>query len=324
MRAATVSRFGGPEVFEVVETHDPVPGPGEVLISVEVIDTLWLETMVRSGAWQDSWPMRPPYVPGNGVAGRISEVGTGVDPNLLGRRVAAHTGGEGGYADRVVVAAETVVPVPGTVDLPTAAALLHDGATALALFDTLKVGPRDRVLVLGASGGLGLLCVQLARHRAAAVVAVARGAKLERVARLGPDAVIDSDRPDWVEQARAVLGASGADVVLDNIGGSLGEAAFTLTAPGARFSAHGTPSGRFAPIDRRAAEERGVSVTGIETVQLADSERKFYVEQALREAAAGVIAPIVGQTFPLEQAGAAHAAIEGRTVFGKTLITVTA
>jgi NADPH2:quinone reductase len=322
VRAATVSRFGGPEVFEMVETRDPVPGSGEVLISVEVIDTLWLETMVRSGAWQDTWPMRPPYVPGNGVAGRISEVGAGVDASLRGRRVVAHTGGEGGYADRVVVAAEAVVPVPDDLELTTAAALLHDGATALALFDTLKVGPQDRVLVLGASGGLGLLCVQLASHRAASVVAVARGAKLERVARLGPDSVVDSDRRDWIEQARAALGAAGADVVLDNIGGALGEAAFTLTARGARFSAHGTPGGRFAAIDRRAAEERGVSVTGIETVQLSDSERKAHVEQALREAAAGVIAPIVGQTFPLEQAGAAHAAIEGRTVFGKTLITV--
>lgn len=227
MRAATVSRFGGPEVFELVETPDPAPGPGEVLISVEVIDTLWLETMVRSGAGQDFWPMRPPYVPGNGVAGRIVQVGAGVDQSLRGRRVVAHTGGEGGYADRAVVAAESAVAVPDEVDLTVAAALLHDGVTALALFDTTKVGPRDGVLVIGASGGLGVLCVRLARARAAKVVAVARGAKLERVARLGPDASIDSARPDWVEQARAVFGEHGADVVLDNVGGALGEAGHT-------------------------------------------------------------------------------------------------
>ncbi|WP_329249755.1 zinc-binding dehydrogenase [Actinoallomurus sp. NBC_01490] len=321
MRAATVSRFGGPEVFELVETPDPAPGPGEVLISVEVIDTLWLETMVRSGAGQDFWPMRPPYVPGNGVAGRIVQVGAGVDQSLRGRRVVAHTGGEGGYADRAVVAAESAVAVPDEVDLTVAAALLHDGVTALALFDTTKVGPRDGVLVIGASGGLGVLCVRLARARAAKVVAVARGAKLERVARLGPDASIDSARPDWVEQARAVFGEHGADVVLDNVGGALGEAGFTLTARGGRFSAHGTPSGRFASIDRQAADEREVSVTGIQAVQLSERDRTRYVEQALREAAAGVIAPVIGQTFSLDQAGAAHAAIEGRTAFGKTLIT---
>ncbi|MFF3665776.1 zinc-binding dehydrogenase [Microtetraspora malaysiensis] len=321
VRAATVSRFGGPEVFELVETPDPAPGAGEVLISVEVIDTLWLETMVRSGAGQGFWPMRPPYVPGNGVAGRVVRTGAGVDQNLRGRRVVAHTRGEGGYADRAVVAAEAVVAVPDGIDLTVAAALLHDGVTALALFDTTKVGPQDGVLVVGASGGLGVLCLQLARARAANVVAVARGAKLERVARLGPDASVDSARPDWVEQARAVFGEHGADVVLDNVGGPLGEAAFTLTARGGRFSAHGTPSGRFANIDRQAADERGVSVTGIEAVQLSERDRTRYVEQALREAAAGVIAPVIGQTFPLDQAGVAHAAIEGRTAFGKTLIT---
>ncbi|WP_345458590.1 zinc-binding dehydrogenase [Actinoallomurus oryzae] len=321
VRAAMVSRFGGPEVFELVETPDPVPGAGEVLVGVEVIDTLWLETMVRSGAGQGFWPMRPPYVPGNGVAGRVVRVGAGVDQSLCGRRVVAHTGGEGGYADRVVVAVEAAVAVPDGVDLTVAAALLHDGVTALALFDTAKVGPRDGVLVIGASGGLGLLCVRLARARAAKVVAVARGAKLERVARLGPDALIDSARPDWVEQARAVFGEHGADVVLDNVGGALGEAGFTLTARAGRFSAHGMPSGRFASIDRRAADEREVSVTGIEAVQLSDRDRTRYVEQALREAAAGVIAPVIGQTFPLERAGAAHAVIEGRTAFGKTLIT---
>ncbi|WP_425434775.1 zinc-binding dehydrogenase [Nonomuraea jiangxiensis] len=303
---------------------DPVPGAGEVLIDVDVIDTLWLETMVRSGAGQEYWPMRPPYVPGNGVAGRVVQIGTGADQNLRGRRVVAHTRGEGGYAERAVVAAEAVVEVPDSVDLTVAAALLHDGATALALFDTTKVGPRDGVLVIGASGGLGVLCVQLARARAARVAAVARGAKLERVARLGPDALIDSARPDWAEQVRAVFGEHGADVVLDNVGGPLGEAGFTFTARGGRFSAHGAPSGRFASIDRQAADERGVSVTGIEAVQLSEHDRRRYVQQALHEAASGVLAPVIGQTFPLDQAGAAHAAIEGRTAFGKTLITTNA
>ncbi|WP_117210404.1 zinc-binding dehydrogenase [Allorhizocola rhizosphaerae] len=321
MRAAMVSKFGGPEVFRLVETPDPVAGDGEVLIGVEVIDTLWVETAIRSGAAQEYFPMRPPYVPGSGIAGRVLQVGAGVPRGLLGRRVVAHTGGVGGYADRAVVAAEAVVVVPDSVDLAVAAALLHDAVTALALFDVTKVGRGDGVLVVGASGGLGLLCVQLARARAERVVAVARGAKLERVARLGPDKLIDSARPDWIAQARAVFGEHGADVVLDNVGGQLGEAAFMLTARGGRFSAHGSPSGRFASVDWQAADERGVSATGIEAAQLTARDRSAYLEQALREAAAGVIAPVIGQTFPLDQAGAAHAAIEGRAVFGKTLLT---
>jgi len=316
-----VSRFGGPEVFELVEMPDPAPGAGEVLVGVEVIDTLWLETAVRSGAGHFYCQMRPPSVMCSGIAGRVMQVGEGVRHDLHGRRVVAHTRGVGGYADHAVVAAEAAVAVPDSVDLAVAVALLHDGATALALFDTTKIGSDDGVLVVGASGGLGVLCVQLARARAGRVVAAARGEKLERVARLGPDALINSARPDWIEQARAVFGQHGADVVLDNVGGPLGEAAFTLVARGGRFSAHGSPGGRFASVDRQAANERGISVTGIEAAQLAGPDRSNYIEQALRAAVAGEIAPVTGQTFPLDQAGAAHAAIEGRTVFGKTLIT---
>ena len=109
------------------------------------------------------------------------------------------------------------------------------------------------MLVVGASGGLGIVGVQLARARAKRVVATARGAaKLEQVRRLGADAVVDSAGPDWPARARDTLGGA-ADVVLDNIGGAVGEAAFALLAPGGRFSAHGTPSGRFARIDPQEA-----------------------------------------------------------------------
>jgi NADPH:quinone reductase len=321
MRAAVVTRFGGPEVLELTEQPDPVPGPGQVMIAVEFADTLFLETVVRSGTGRDYWPMRPPYVPGNGVAGRVIEAGDGTDRALLGRRVVAHTGGEGGYADRAVIGASEISAVPDGLGLDDAAALLHDGATALALFDATKVSAGETVLVIGASGGLGVLSLQLAQARAATVVAVARGAKADQVREQRPGAIIDSGRPDWLDQALAALPASGADVVLDNIGGALGEASFALVADGGRFSGHGTPAGRFAQVDREAARRRGITVTGIEAVQLSGEQLKRYTEQALAEAAAGHLAPVIGQVFGLEQAGAAHAAIESRAVFGKTLLT---
>ena len=321
MRAATVTRFGGPEVLTLVEQPDPAPGPGQVVVAVEVADTLWVETAVRSGAGQDFWPMRPPYVPGNGVAGRVAAVGGGVDRGWIGRRVAGHTGNEGGYADRAVIAADGLSAVPDGLELTVAASLLHDGPTVLALFDVTRVGREDTVLVVGASGGLGILSVQLGRARAARVVAVARGAKLDRVRERKPDAVVDSEQIDWVEQARSALGG-GADVVLDNIGGDLGEAAFALAAPGGRFSGHGTPSGRFAAVDEAEADRCGITVTGIERVQMSDAELTRYTDQAFVEAAAGTIAPVIGQTFPLERAADAHAAIEGRRVFGTTLLIV--
>lgn len=321
MRAAVVTRFGAPDVFAVTEQADPPPGPGEVAIAVEVADTLWVETQIRSGAGQDYWPMRPPYVPGNGVAGRVAAVGDGVDPALHGAAVVAHTGNEGGYADRAVVPAAAVSLVPDGVDLTVAAALLHDGPTGLALFDVTKVRANDSVVVVGASGGLGIVSVQLAEARAARVVAVARGAKLDRVRALGPDAAVDSERPDWVAQVRAALPEGRADVVLDNIGGALGEAALALVGRGGRFSGHGTPSGRFADVDRDAAAGEGVTVTGIEAVQMSPADLTRYTDLALREAAAGGLAPVIGQTFPLDRVADAHAAIEARTVFGKTLLT---
>ncbi len=321
MRAAVVTRFGGPEVFEVVERPDPVPGPGQVLVDVQAAHTLWVETAIRSGAGQDYWSMRPPYVPGNAVSGRVSRVGSDVDNAWLGRRVAGHTGNEGGYADRALVAADRLCVVPDTLDLAAAAALLHDGPTALRLFDVIAVGGADRLLVVGASGGLGIVSVQLGRARARRVVALARAAKLARVQELKPDAVVDSDDPHWAQQARAELGG-GADVVLDNVGGGLGEAAFALAVTGGRFSAHGTPSGRFAQIDRDEARRTGVAVTGIEAVQLPAAELTRYTRAALAEAAAGTIAPVIGQAFPLERVGEAHAAIEGRAVFGTTLLVM--
>jgi NADPH2:quinone reductase len=201
-----------------------------------------------------------------------------------------------------------------------AAALLHDGPTALALIDITKVSSGDAVVVVGASGGLGVLLAQLGRARAARVVTVARGAKLDRVRELGPDAVIDSEQPDWLAQARAALPPAGADVVLDNVGGDLGETAFALVAPGGRFSGHGTPSGRFAQVDQTTADRHGITVTGIEAVQMSAGDLKRYTERALRAAVAGTLAPVIGQIFPLDQAGSAHAAIESRAVFGKTLL----
>jgi NADPH:quinone reductase len=321
MRIVEVTRFGGPEVMVIRNVPEPVAGPGEVVVDVEVADVLWVETRIRQGQGGDHFRVTPPYVPGNGVAGWVDAVGDGVDEEWMGRQVVAHARELGGYAERVVLPARELTPVPKGLGLREAAALLADGPTALALFDGMKVAGGDAVLVVGASGGLGIVCVQQARARGARVVAVARDErKLARIRDLGADAVIDSEAPDWVEQARAALGGDGADVILDNVGGRAGEAAFELIAPGGRFSAHGTSSGRFAAIDEADAQRRGVTVRGIRDVQLPADELKRLTGHALAEAAAGRINPVVGQTFPLARAADAHAAIGRREVFGKTLL----
>ncbi|HLH99536.1 MAG TPA: hypothetical protein VKV06_02040, partial [Acidimicrobiales bacterium] len=119
MRVVSVERFGGPEVLVVRDRPDPVAGPGEVVVSVTASDVLWVDTMVRAGRAADVFPVRPPYVPGNGVAGRVISVGEGVDPGWLKQQVVAHTGGAGGtggYAEQAAVAVEEVVAVPDGVD----------------------------------------------------------------------------------------------------------------------------------------------------------------------------------------------------------------
>jgi NADPH:quinone reductase len=323
VQQVVVERFGGPEVLVAQEAPDPVAGPGEVVVAVRAADVLWLETMVRRGDGRPYWPMTPPYVPGNAVVGHVLSVGDGVDPSWLGQAVATETGGTGGYAERVTVPAAGLTPIPTGLDVTDAAALLHDAVTALALFDTTRITGGDTVLVVGASGGLGIISMQLAKAAGARVVAVARDErKLALIRTLGPDVVIDSDAPDWVDETRSALGGVGASVVLDNVGGEVGEAAFALVARGGRFSAHGTPSGRFAQIDQADAERRGITLTGIGEVQLSPEERLRLTARAFAEAAAGRISPLIGQTYGLDRAADAHAGIEARTVLGKTLLLV--
>jgi NADPH2:quinone reductase len=314
MRAIRVDSFGGPEVLRLVEAADPSPAAGQVVVRLEAVDTLNVETAVRAGAATAWFPTRPPYVPGGGGAGTVVAAGDGVDPAWVGRGVVAPTGQTGGYAELAAAAAGELVAVPAGVARTDAAALLHDGVTALALLDLLPVGTGDRVLVTAAAGGMGVLLVQLARAAGADVTAAARGErKLALLRDLGADAV-DYGRPGWTDELKA------PDVVFDGAGGALGRAAFAVTAPGGRFSAHGAAAGGFAPIDPAAAAGRGITVRGIGDVQLDARERRALLTRAVDLLAAGTIRPVVGRTFPLAEAAAAHRAIEARDVLGKTLL----
>ncbi len=323
MRVVQATRFGGPEVLVTSEAPDPVAGPGQVVIDVSVAPVLMLETQIRRGWGGEYFTVKPPYVPGGGVAGEVVSVGEGVDPAWVGRRVVTDTGEGGGYAEQAVALAEGLIPVPDGLGLPEAAALLHDGRTALGLAEEAQVQPGEWVLVVAAGGGMGILLVQLAHAAGAWVIGAARGKeKLDLAQKLGADAVVDYSEPGWPEQVCEATGGAGPDVVFDGVGGQIGKAAFEVTAHGGRFSAHGAPSGGFAEIDPQEAQRRGVTVRGIEQVQFAPADAKRLAERALSEAAAGRIRPIIGQTFPLERAAAAHAAIEARGVIGKTLLLI--
>jgi len=324
MRVVQARSFGGPEVLAAATAPDPVAGPGQAVVAVAAADVLFFDAIIRYGLATDFVPLRPPYVPGNGVAGQVTAAGEGVDPHWIGRRVVAHTGGTGGgggYAEQALVPAAALVPVPAGLGLPAAAALLHDGATALGLADSTGIRPGEWVLVVGAGGGLGLLLVQLARAAGAHVIAAARGSrKLDRALGLGAEVTADYSEPGWPQEVLTATAGIRPDVVFDGAGTHLGQAAFTITADGGRFSAHGSPSGGFALIDPAEARSRGITVRGIEQAQFTPDQLQALTTRALAEAAAGRIQPVIGQTFPLDRAADAHTAIETRSVTGKTLL----
>jgi NADPH2:quinone reductase len=323
MRVVEATQFGGPEVLVATEVPDPVAGPGQVVVEVSAADTLFVETEIRRGNGGEYFPVTPPYVPGGGVAGRVRSAGEGVDTGWLGRPVVTYLSDMGGYAEQVVAAADGLVPVPDGVGLREAAALLHDGNTALGLMEATGANAGEWVLVTAAGGGLGILLVQLAHAAGARVVGAARGKrKLDLVREQGADEVVDYSEDGWAERVRELTGGRGVDVVFDGAGGQIGPTALEVTARGGRFSAHGSASGDFALIDPQEAERRGVTVRGIEQVQGIGPEARRRVEQALAEAAAGRIRPVIGQTFPLGRAADAHTAIEERAVIGKTLLLV--
>ncbi len=324
MRAVEVSRFGGPEVLELRGLPDPAPDRGQVVVAAAACDVLFVDTMIRSGQGADYFPIRPPYVPGNGLGGTVVGRGEGVDAGWLGRPVVAHTGGPGGtggYAELAAVDLAFCAPVPDGIDLLDATAVLHDGTTALRVMETTAPQVGEWALVLGAAGGMGILLVQLLAARGVLVVGAARGsAKRAVVAEAGAAAAIDYGEAGWTAAILDATGGRRPTVVLDGVGGAVGGSAFEVIADGGRFSAHGSPSGSFATIDPVESERRGVIVTTITDLRFGTGDRSRLLVAVLTELAAGELAPLVGQAFSLAEASKAHLAIESRETVAKTLL----
>lgn len=317
MRAAVVREFGEPAVLRVDSVSEPVAGPGEVVVEVWYASITFVETQLRAGR-----PPNPamvpqlPFVPGNGVGGRITEIGDDVDPALLGRLVVTTTGGAGGYAERALVPATLPIELPGGVSVREAAALLADGRTALALARAASLAAGETVLIEAAAGGVGSCLAQLAVAAGAIVVAgVGSSHKAAVVAGLGARHVVDYSRGGCANEVSGLAGE--LDVVFDGIGGAVGASALTLLRSGGRFFRYGMASGAFTNI---AAERPDVQVR--QGIALNSTESRELSVEALRLAAAGQLIVTIGQEYPLMQAAAAHAAIESRSTIGKTLLRV--
>jgi NADPH2:quinone reductase len=311
MKAVWLTEYGAPSVLVERETDEPVAGPGEVVIEVAAVSISFIETMVRSGAMSSrAGGLEPPYVPGNGVGGTVIALGSDVDSAWAGRPVVSTTGGSRGYAQRVAVPAAGLIPVPDGVTLTDATALLADGRTATGLVEVAAPRAGETVLIEAAAGGVGSLLVQLCKAAGARVVAAAGGpVKTKVAAELGADVTVDYSIPGWADQVEPV------DVVFDGVGGDLGRASLGRLRPGGRFVLFGLASGRPTNVDRP-----DITLLGFEVLGQIGARADEFTARALAEAAAGRLRPLVGQTFPLVDAAAAHAAIESRATVGKTLL----
>lgn len=320
MRAIRVHKFGGPDVLRPEEIPDPVAGPGQVVVGLNVADVIFLDTLLRGGWGGEFFPLNPPYVPGGGGAGQVLSVGEGVDPAWLGRHVAGR--GSGGYAERMVISAEEIVAVPNGLDSPKAAAMVHDGVTALSLVRRTRIEKGEWVLVAAATGGAGSLLVQLARDAGARVVAAARGERKLALAReLGAEVTVDYSLDGWQDRVRDATGG-GVGLAFDGAGGALGKAVFETVATGGRFITYGTSDG-FADIDPEMAQQRQVHVdNALADGPPAPATVHELLTEALALAAQGRIRPVIGATYPLAEAEAAHRSLEARTTLGKSLLLI--
>jgi NADPH2:quinone reductase len=331
VQAVQAKEFGGPEVLELRELPTPEPGAGQVLIRVAAADVMFLDTRLRSGWGTDYFAVQPPYVPGGAVGGVVTAVGSGVDPALPGTRVTARTvasgvGGGlpiGGYAEYALAGAEQLNRIPDGVGIDQATAVVHDGHTALAAFERAGIRPGQRVLITAAAGGLGTLLTQLAHQAGARVIAAARGeTKLALTRRLGAEIAIDYAETGWTDRVLAATGGQGPDVVFDGAGGDLGDAALGIAPGGGLFIGYGAAAGEFAAAGADSARARGVEVLSLYDLNIGNDSRARYATRILELLATEQLEVVIGQTFPLADAAAAHAAIENRSALGRTMLRV--
>ena len=315
MQAVRLHEFGSPSVLRVEEVPDPVAGPGEVLVEVSAIGLNYGETLQRSGvSRQFDWYQQPPLpaILGGEVAGVVRAVGPSVSEDLIGKHVVGFAT-SGGYASLATVAGP--VEVPAGLDARQALALYVQGLTAAALLDTAQVKPGERVLIEAAAGGVGSLLVQLVTRAGAIPVALARGSKLSLVKTLGADETVDYTEPGWSEHVEAV------DVALSSVGGRISRDAFELLHNGTgRMVVYGLASGEFPDITAKDTVRKGVALIGLRSLFGDPAYAARLLGEVFALGASGELKPVLGESWPLAEAAAAHEAFEARTTTGKQFL----
>jgi NADPH:quinone reductase len=318
MRAMVVTKFNTP--LEPSEQPLPEAGPGEVLVRVHACGVNFADTLMVKGRYQEK--QEPPFVPGLELCGTVETLGEGVTAPAPGTRIACYAG-SGGFAEYARVPADRCVEVPDAMsDVEVAGFLIAYGTSHVALDHRARLRPGERLLVLGASGGVGLTAVEIGRIMGAEVIAVARGqAKCEVARAAGAHHVVESDADLRVE----VRALGGADVVYDPVGGEQFEAALSACNPLARLLPLGFASGTVPQIPANILLVKNLTVHGLywgayaklQPSVLSDSFRQLFAWYE-----AGEIRPHVSHVLPLEKAEEALDLLRSRAATGKVVVQV--
>jgi NADPH:quinone reductase len=321
MRAVRISRTGGPEVLELAEIDTPRPGPGEILVRNQAIGLNFIDTYHRTGLY----PVKLPSGLGMEGAGKVIEVGQGVDRFAPGDLAAYASGPIGAYADfHVVKAGRAVKPPPGVTPQIAAAALLKGMTAEFLLRRCFPVQAGQTLLVHAAAGGVGSILVQWAKALGAVVIAtVGSEDKAARARSLGADHTILYRDQDVAEEVRRITGGVGVPVVYDSVGAATFEASLNSLARRGMMVSYGNASGPApAILPARLSQLGSVFLTRPTLFDYVATTEELDASAA---ALFGVIGKgqvriDIGQTFPLAEAQAAHEAMEGRDTIGASLL----
>lgn len=323
MRAVVCKQHGPPESLVVEEVPSPVPGPGEVVVSMRAASLNFPDVLII----QNKYQVKPalPFSPGSELSGVVKDVGDGVTRVKPGDRVLALTT-YGAFAEDVKTHESRLLPMPDGMDFPTAAAFsMTYGTSDHALSDRGALKAGETLLVLGAAGGVGLAAVEIGKALGARVIACASTAeKLEVCRAHGADGTINYTTDDLRERVKALTGGRGIDVVYDAVGGPYTEPALRSTAWRGRLLVVGFASGEIPKIPLNLALLKGCSIVGVFWGDFARREPEAFAARAQQLGAwfrEGKLKPHVSTILPLDRVVDALNLMASRQVHGKVVLT---
>ena len=327
MRAVRIMRPGGPEVLEVIEVEQPQPGTGEVLVRVRASALNRADLLQREGRYPAplGWPQD---IPGMEIAGEVVECGAGTSLWKEGDRVFGIVGG-GANAEYIVTHERTVAAIPSNLSWSEAAAVPEAFITAHdALVTQAAVRSCEHVLIHAVGSGVGLAALQLARAAGAFPIGDARSSeKIERARPLGLEhgITVAGDPGSIAKRVQDLTGGTGANIVLDLVGGPYTPVSIAAAAPQGRIILIGTMAGRDASLPLGVILGKRLTLRGT-VLRARPLEEKIlatraFAAQVVPLLARGIVRPVVDKIFPLDEIAAAHRRLESNATFGKVVIS---